>query len=397
IRWIDGRMVRLEIATDITERKKVEQELISKKTQLEHISDNLDEAMIYQLTRYDDDRREINYVSARAREFYGMSPEELKSDPALMYGRVHPEDIQRVICGEMEALRVMKPFKTEARMLNPDGSIRWSYFISVPQQVAGGTRWDGVEFNITERKRSEEALREALNIKSAFTSMVSHELRTPLTVIRESIFLMSRGLLGPINEKQKRHLEMEEKNVTRLSNLLGQVLDYQAMEAGKLKFSMEKNDINAVIRDAYATMSSLAEKKGLQLNLDLDEGLPEFEFDRDRIVEVIINLLSNAIKLTDRGGVTVKSARLGARVRVSVTDTGPGIRQEDIPRLFRHFEQLYRLPGGTGLGLAISKNIILAHDGEIWPESVYGQGTTFHFEIPIERRGGHGEKNPDSE
>ena len=167
------------------------------------------------------------------------------------------------------------------------------------------------------------------------------------------------------------------------------------VEAGKLKFPW-KNDINAIIRDAHATMSS-SPRKGLQFSLDLEEGLPEFEFDRDRILEVVINLLSNAIKLTDRGSVTVRSARSGGRVRVSVTDTGPGIRQEDIPRLFRHFEQLYRMPGGTGLGLAISKNIILAHDGEIWPESVYGQGTTFHFEIPIERRGDHGEKNPDSE
>lgn len=397
IRWIDGRIVRLEIATDITERKKVEQELISKKTQLEHISDNLDEAMIYQVVRFPDDSRKIEYVSGKVKDFYGVTPDEMKADISLLYGKVHPEDIARVHAEELAALAKMKPLRVEARVINPDGSLRWSYFVSVPQAIEGGTRWDGVEFNITERKRSEDALREALNIRSAFTSMVSHELRTPLTVIRESIFLMSRGLLGPINEKQKRHLEMEEKNVTRLSNLLGQVLDYQAMEAGKLKFSMEKNDINAVIRDAYATMSSLAEKKGLQFNLDLEEGLPEFEFDRDRIVEVIINLLSNAIKLTDRGSVTVKSARSGGRVRVSVTDTGPGIRQEDIPRLFRHFEQLYRMPGGTGLGLAISKNIILAHDGEIWPESVYGQGTTFHFEIPIERRGEHGEKNPDSE
>jgi len=372
------------IVRDVTERKKAEEALKLQKIQLQNISDNLDKAMLYQIVRYPDDKRKCTYVSGKVEEFYGVSPAEMMNDVSLLYGKVHPDDKARVAAAELEALADKRPLKTEARMFNPDGSLRWSYFVSVPKYLSdGSTSWDGIEFDITERKSSEEELKRALEAKSAFTSMVSHELRTPLTVIKESIHLMSKGLLGPINEKQQKHLDMERKNVDRLSRLLGEVLDYQALQSGKIKFNILPNDINEVIKEVCETMTPLAVKKGLEMTCETFEGCEKALFDRDRITEVLINIVNNAIRLTDSGTVKVRSEMKDGRVLVSVADTGPGISKADMPRLFKQFEQLKRIPGGTGLGLAISKDIIVAHGGRIWAESKFGSGTVFYFELPL--------------
>ncbi len=372
------------IVRDVTERKKAEEALKLQKMQLQNISDNLDKAMLYQIVRYPDDKRKCTYVSGKVEEFYGVSPAEMMNDVSLLYGKVHPDDKARVAAAELEALADKRPLKTEARMFNPDGSLRWSYFVSVPKYLSdGSTSWDGIEFDITERKSSEEELKRALEAKSAFTSMVSHELRTPLTVIKESIHLMSKGLLGPINEKQQKHLDMERKNVDRLSRLLGEVLDYQALQSGKIKFNILPNDINEVIKEVCETMTPLAVKKGLEMTCETFEGCEKALFDRDRITEVLINIVNNAIRLTDSGTVKVRSEMKDGRVLVSVADTGPGINEADMPRLFKQFEQLKRIPGGTGLGLAISKDIIVAHGGRIWAESKFGSGTVFYFELPL--------------
>ena len=371
-------------ARDITDIKKAEEILKRQKMQLQNISDNLGDAMLYQVVVHKDDSRQCTYVSGKVKEFYGVSPDEMMKDISLLYRRIHPDDRERVAKDEYKAWDAMRPLKTEARMINPDGSLRWSYFVSVPKPMAGGAvSWDGIEFDITERKKAEVKLQKALEAKSAFTSMVSHELRTPLTVIKESIYLMSSGALGSINEKQKRHLEMENKNVDRLSRLLGEILDYQSLESGKFKFHMAENDINEVVKDVFSQMNPLVTKKGLEFKCNCDESLSHFVFDKDRITEVVVNLFNNAMKLTESGHIIVSTSKHGGFIRVSVSDTGPGIKEEDMPRLFKQFEQLKRMPGGTGLGLAICKDIINAHNGKIWAESVAGNGATFHFELPL--------------
>jgi signal transduction histidine kinase len=135
-------------------------------------------------------------------------------------------------------------------------------------------------------------------------------------------------------------------------------------------------------------MDPLCKQKGLALSLNLKEGLPRFKFDRDRITQVAANIVNNAIKFTDQGGITIYTNQEKDNfVTVCVQDTGPGIKEEDIPRLFQRFGQLemagVRKTGGTGLGLAISKEIVEKHGGKIWVESKFGQGTSFIFRLPI--------------
>jgi PAS domain S-box-containing protein len=248
----------------------------------------------------------------------------------------------------------------------------------------------GVIRNITDRKKAEEKLKEAMRIKSEFISTVSHELRTPLAIMKEDIAIVLDEAAGKINEKQKHFLQAAERNLNRLVRLINDVLDFQKLDSGRMKFNMQENDINEVIKNVHKTMDSSTKDNGLELNLKLEDNLPKSRFDSDRIIQVLTNLVNNAVRFTEKGSITITTRRMENTIQVSVSDTGCGIEQEDMPRLFHRFEQLAtgndRKTGGTGLGLAISKEIIEGHGGKIWAESQFQKGTTIHFLLPIRER-----------
>ena len=242
--------------------------------------------------------------------------------------------------------------------------------------------------DVTERKKAEDAVRKAVEVKSEFTAMVSHELRTPLTVIKEGVDIVLDGTDGPLNDEQKKHLQLAIRNVDRMARLINNVLSYQKLESGKVEFMMRSHDINELVRDVVDGFMPVFRRKGLELKSDLAGGLPFVWCDRDRLTEVITNLLNNALKFTEHGCVRVKTYLDERWVHVSVQDQGIGIREEDCPRLFQSFSQIgdetnHKL-GGTGLGLAISKRIMDRHRGRIQVQSVYRQGATFSFSLPIQ-------------
>ena len=230
----------------------------------------------------------------------------------------------------------------------------------------------------------------AMEVKSQFLSVVSHELRTPLTAIKESIRLVYSEVTGEINDEQKMFLEIAKRNVDRLARLINDVLDFQQLDANKMKFTMQENDINEVVADINETMSSVADGKGLRLVVNLDKTLPRIQFDRDKILQVLTNVINNAVKFTEKGTITITTTGSGNIIRVSVEDTGRGIKKDDLPKLFKEFGQLAtgkeRETGSTGLGLVISREIIEKHNGRMWAESEYGQGSTFIFILPVNER-----------
>ena len=233
-------------------------------------------------------------------------------------------------------------------------------------------------------------LEKALTARSDFISTVSHELRTPLTAMKEGIAIVLDGSAGPVNHDQKEFLDLAKRNVDRLARLINQVLDFQKLESGLMVFDIKEEDINTAIKDVCQTMSVSAKQKGLELVCQLQEGLVSIYFDRDKIIQVISNLVNNAIKFTDKGTITLNTAKGNNFVQVSVRDTGVGVKKEDLSKLFQKFSQLgnvnERKTGGSGLGLAISKEIIEKHHGKIWAESRPGEGTVFHFLLPIKER-----------
>jgi signal transduction histidine kinase len=216
--------------------------------------------------------------------------------------------------------------------------------------------------------------------------MVAHELRTPLSVIKEGVSVVLDKIVGSINEDQRKYLDIVKNNVDRLSRLINSVLDFQALESGKMEFKICENNINEAVKEIRNALLPMADKKNLELVCRFDEGLPLVKFDRDKIVQVLTNLANNAIKFTDRGSVTITTGKGENFIQVIVKDTGPGIKEEDMPRLFQQYTQLQRKVGGTGLGLSICRQIIEAHNGKIWAESEFGKGASFYFLLPIKER-----------
>ncbi|MDP2913307.1 MAG: ATP-binding protein [Candidatus Omnitrophota bacterium] len=253
-----------------------------------------------------------------------------------------------------------------------------------------GERTKELMFAKNEIDEYAKELEKAILIKSDFVSTASHELRTPLAAIREGLALVLDQKAGVINEHQRDFLDMAKKNVDRLGRIINDILDFQKLEYGKQSLKMELNDINEVVKDVKNTMASVAEAKGLTIMASLDETLPNIKFDRDKIIQVITNLVNNAIKFTEKGNIDITTGRGDNVVGVAVSDSGIGIKKEDISKLFQKFVQidtgLERKPGGTGLGLAISHSIIQMHKGKIWAESKYGHGAVFRFILPITER-----------
>ena len=242
--------------------------------------------------------------------------------------------------------------------------------------------------DITVRRQAEESLKETMRIKSNFISMVSHELRTPLIIIKEGVNTVK--MMGEVNDKQNQYLDMINRNATRLTKLVKNVLNFQKMSSGKETFDIAENDINGAVKEVCDTMHLAADKKKLDILIDVETGLPALNFDRDKIVQVLINLVANSIKFTEKGGITIITRKKGDAVQVTVRDTGSGIKSDDIPKLFHAFEQLGKNKSknaeGTGLGLIISKEIVERHNGKMWVDSKEGEWTAFHFILPVNGR-----------
>ena len=144
--------------------------------------------------------------------------------------------------------------------------------------------------------------------------------------------------------------------------------------------------MNEMVEETRKTMVPLFTKKGLAFELELCDNLPRVKFDKDKIIQVLTNMVNNALKFTEKGGITISTSRGDNFIQVMVKDTGIGVKEENLQKLFREFTQLERKVGGTGLGLSICKKIIEAHKGKIWAESKYGKGTAFYFTLPIKER-----------
>jgi signal transduction histidine kinase/CheY-like chemotaxis protein len=222
--------------------------------------------------------------------------------------------------------------------------------------------------------------------KDNFISLVSHEIRTPLSSILTYSEMLRDGLVKS-DEKIHRYQDTVVQECKRLTRLINDVLDLSKMEAGRMAFTLEPLNIRELVQETYNRFQPVLDNYGLQF---IQEHGPEDMYllgDRDKLIQVLINIISNAIKYTPKGGTITVSWKSDDRTGiVAVADTGKGIAEEDIPKVFDRFTQLENIEHhseGTGLGMAISKSIIERLGGKIWIESTLGQGATVLFTLPL--------------
>ena len=284
--------------------------------------------------------------------------------PILLPGQVRP-------CAVLAAaVSPMRPLDTDYR----------TFFEFLATQIASGLA-DAKA--LEEERRRAEALAEIDRAKTAFFSNVSHEFRTPLTLI-----------LGPLEDAlaeteepgQRARLELLYRNARRLQKLVNTLLDFSRIEAGRLQASYEPTDLASLTAELASMFRSAVERAGMCLLVDCPPLTEPVYVDRDLYEKVVLNLLSNAFKFTLEGTITVTLRDAGTTVELSVTDTGTGIADEELPHIFERFHRIEGAPArtheGTGIGLALVQELARLHGGSVGVRSVAGEGSTFAVTIP---------------
>jgi signal transduction histidine kinase/DNA-binding NarL/FixJ family response regulator len=233
------------------------------------------------------------------------------------------------------------------------------------------------------RGRAEAVLR----ARDEVLGVVAHDLRDPLSAISMTAYLLRETDLP--SEKRQEQLEGLIRSAEQMDRLIQDLLEVACLEAGQLSVDLQPVAVAPLVAEARELMAPLAAEKGLEIRSEAPVGLPTVSADRHRLLQVLSNLIGNAIKFTSPGGRVVLGAEVhNDSVRFAVTDTGPGIPREHLPRLFERFWQATKADrGGAGLGLSIARGILEAHGGRIWAESEVGVGSTFFFAVPIRSSG----------
>lgn len=230
-------------------------------------------------------------------------------------------------------------------------------------------------------------LKEADRLKSEFLATMSHELRTPLNSIIGFVGIVSKGIAGEINEEQGKQLSMAYNSAKHLLSLINDILDLSRIESGKLEISMERFKIQEVVSEVSQSLSPLISQRGLRLVTAIPNETPEIYSDRKRVLQVLLNIVNNAVKFTNEGEIKIECNMDNDNLEVSVSDTGIGIKKENMEYLFEAFRQIdgtaRRRYDGAGLGLHLCRKLLVLLGGKIWAESEYGKGTKFTFTLPL--------------
>ena len=272
-----------------------------------------------------------------------------------------------------------RPESREITLLHPQEKVLLAHATPVLREEA----IDGavlVFHDITELRRLEKVRRD-------FVANVSHELRTPVSTIRGYAETLLEGALED-KAHAREFLRIIYDDAGRLTKLINDLLDLSRAESGKTKLALEECALEAVIDRVLAGMNKEAGKNSIALKKDIPPRLPRIRIDEAAIAQVLFNLVENAVKYNKAGGsVTVGARETPRSIEVSVSDTGIGIPQDQISKLFEEFRQLDATVahefGGTGLGLSITKKFVELHGGRVWAESQVGQGSTFFFSVPL--------------
>jgi PAS domain S-box-containing protein len=380
--------------TDITERKQAENALRESEERYRSLTDAMPD-LVFIVNRDD----KVEYVNNVAAKYLNLLPQEV-------IGRAR-SDLFPPEASPSQELELQKVFENGDAVRNIVektafcGREVWLDTQIVPLKTKSGlvTAVMGVSRDVTEFKRSEEILRNAkeaaeaaTRAKSEFLANMSHEIRTPMNAV-----IGMTGLLldEDLTTNQKECLETIRRSGESLLSIINNILDLSKIEAGVTDLECQPFELIRCVETSLDLVSADANKKGISTRCEFDDDTPAVILgDPTRLSQILVNLLNNSVKFTETGeiSVAVSGKRLEGEkyeIHFAVKDTGIGIPQDKMGRLFQSFSQIdsstTRKYGGTGLGLAISKKLVEMMNGTIWVESEAGSGTTFHFTIKVEK------------
>jgi len=419
----NGEPCLVGMGIDITEHKQAEDRLAESEQKYRELVELANSIIL----RWNSEGN-ITFLNEFGQRFFGYSSEEIMGRHVI--GTIVPptessgRDLQHLmeqICADPKAFEqnINENICRDGRRV----SVAWTNKI-VSDEQGKVVEILSIGTDITEHQHAEEKIRElnasleqrviqrteelqtalvraeaADRLKSAFLATMSHELRTPLNSIIGFTGVVLQGMAGPLNPEQAKQLGMVRLSARHLLELINDVLDLSKIEAGQIEVRLEPFDLRTSLERVISLVKPLAEKKGLTLAMVEPPKLDEMLSDRRRVEQILINLLNNAIKFTDHGGVTLTAELVNdfrpafgvggqwPAVRLCVTDTGIGIKPEDMKMLFQPFHQidsgLARQHEGTGLGLTICRRLAALLGGEIFVTSEWAKGSEFSVILPL--------------
>jgi PAS domain S-box-containing protein len=385
------------IARDITERIRSQRAIKESEEKYRNITENIDD-FLFTFERIGLTLRPI-FATSSIQKVSGYTQTEFLSDSKLFLKVIHPDDYKNIKPKLINLLksRIQLSSEFEFRLINKQGNIVWVR--AKINLVRSGTgriqKVFGLVSDITFRKRAEEELKKStqnlikLNeTKDRFISIISHDLRTPFSSILGFTDLLANDE-ELTEEERKQYVRYIQESARSMLSLVNSLLDWTRLQTGRIKFEPQKIDVTKIIADSINTLSGAVLQKDIQISSNISQFLYLF-VDKSLITQVFNNLISNAIKFTNRNGsiiISAEPANNSRFIQFSVKDTGVGIKEEDIPKLF-NVDSKFTSEGtagekGSGLGLSLVNEIIEKHGGTIWVESKFGQGSDFKFTLPI--------------
>jgi PAS domain S-box-containing protein len=391
----DGRPAYVQgLYVDISEQKRLESELRSEAVKFKSLAERIPAVVYIEGEGGSDDAP--FYISPQYQELFGYTPAERQANPTLWRELLHPEDRDRAVEAAARSYEE-GGFSEDYRMIGRDGRVVWVHDETVLIRDEEGTPlfWEGVMYDITEQKRAEqelaqaldmerlavERLREADDMKNTFLTAVSHDLRTPLSAILGSaITLESADELGIAQEDRRQLIRSLARKARRLTAMVNDLLDMDRLTRGLVQPRRELMDLGAVLGRTVAESDVLEER-----NVHVQAEPIDAWIDESMVVRIVENLLVNAIKHTPpKASIWVGARRVDNGVVVWVDDDGPGVAADERDRLFEPFERGERsAPSpGLGVGLSLVARFAEAHGGRAWVEDREGGGASFRVLFP---------------
>ncbi len=423
------------LQNEIVERKKMEEELKESEERYRRITDAITDYIYTVIVEGGKPVRTVHSEACVA--VTGYTTAEFDSDTYLWINIVVEEDRELVRQHAEKVYSLKHPQSIEHRLIRKDGVLSWVENTIVPRSGPDGNliSYDGIVRDITERKNAEKELsdyhdhledlvkertadledtqkaqvvllddmkkakdelfqankqlKELDQLKSMFIASMSHELRTPLNSVIGFSSVMLKGIPGPLNDEQRKQLTLVKKSANHLLDLINEIIDISKVEAGRIDIVAMEFNLSNIITEIRDTFKVAVQEQRNNLILHMPN-IFTIKSDEQRIKQILVNLVGNAVKFTENGEIVIKLEKSNGTALVSIRDTGIGISEEDMDRLFKPFSQvpgIDRSHRGTGLGLYLSKKIAGILGGDVSVKSGIGKGSVFTFSLPIEYSG----------